>query len=214
MTAIALYHALPEQPATGVASLPPFPSEATGSSRSVSSFFRGKCGFSEVLEAILFGAEANPASAIPTVEVPAALKEIRDGLSLNTVQLAQALGVSRQAIYDWEDGKTVKEENRERITMLLRFAKKWLTLHDRPPGRSVVETIDGVSLLELLSQDALEPSHITGRMRALAERLRVAEARRPPSAAELKAKGFGAPVQRDDRRKVRSAMLAASRGRR
>ena len=46
------------------------------------------------------------------------LKLVRDYLSPSIALLAKVFGVSRQAIYDWQNGKTIGTENKRKISVL------------------------------------------------------------------------------------------------
>lgn len=173
----------------------------------------GESGVTRWLDDILWLSDESPCS-LTTPEVPAALAEIRDAFSLSVVQLAQIFGVSRQAIYDWREGKPVKTENRQRIAAIRALAHQWMQTYPKPIGRVVAEEIDGTSLLALLSADQVDESAITPLLQKIAERLAAADANRPPSARELIEKhGFKPLPEADQRRNFKAAFLAGRRGR-
>lgn len=162
----------------------------------------------------LLSASEETLCPLTTPEVPAALAAIREAFSLNVAQMAQIFGVSRQAVYDWREGKPVKLENRQRIATIRALAHRWNDLHPKPVGRIVAEQIDGVSLLSLLSAEQVDPSAVERLFRTIAARLAAAEANRPPSARELIEKHGMQPLpEAEVRRNMRAAFLAGRRGR-
>ena len=50
------------------------------------------------------------------------ISRIREVLKLSVTDLANLFNVSRQAIYDWQSGKTVAPENAEKLSSLARAA--------------------------------------------------------------------------------------------
>ena len=114
-----------------------------------------KSGLSSWLDSILFTSEESHCP-LTTPEVPNALTAIRSAFSMNMIQLAEVLRVSRQAIYDWMDGKPVKVENRQRIAAIHDFVQRWNDIYPKSMGRIVAEEIGGPSLLALLSADVFE----------------------------------------------------------
>ncbi len=151
---------------------------------------------------------------LTTPEVPAALAEIREAFSLNVVQLAQVFGVSRQAVYDWREGKPVKVENRQRIADIQNLAHRWNELYPKPMGRVVAEEIDGSSSLSLMSAERIDEAAITAHFHVIAKRLAAAEANRPPSAHELIEKHGMQPLsESEQRRNAWSFFLTGRRGR-
>lgn len=123
--------------------------------------------------------------SITTAEVPTALSEIRDGLSLKTAHLSTVLLVTRQTIYNWLDGKAVDLSNRRRIAAVRWFAHHWLELHGKPMGPIVAEEFDGESILSLLSGDVLDERRILRKFSVINDLLSVAQANRQLSAREI-----------------------------
>ncbi len=168
-------------------------------------------GLSAWLEHIIFATE-EATCPITTPEVPTALVEIRDSFSFTTVQLAQVLGVSRQAIYDWTDGKPVKVENRKRIAAIRDSARQWRDTYPKSMGRIVAEEIEGPSLFTLLCSGELDEQAIHLAFNLIADRLSVAEANRPTSARELAEKfGMKPMSESENRRNLFDASLRLGR---
>jgi DNA-binding XRE family transcriptional regulator len=64
------------------------------------------------------GAEQEPANLSPADQ----LKAISKTFSLSKVELAKALGVSRQTLYDWLEGRPMSPENEDRVLQLAHLA--------------------------------------------------------------------------------------------
>jgi len=181
-------------------------SSGTAAARSVE--VNPMTGISFLLGAILRIADRPASLELTTPDVPGALTEIRDAFSLSTVHLAEVLDVSRQAVYDWSAGKTVKPENRQRIGQILEFVGKWRELHPAPMGPVVAEALDGSSLLDLLRADELDSHAIAGQLARIAARLGEIRAERPASARELAAKHGMRPLSEENqRRNLQAARL-------
>ncbi len=66
---------------------------------------------------------ASTIDEVPQVHTPAeALSRVRATLKLSVTDLARALGVSRQAIYDWKNGKQINEGHAARLADLAHAA--------------------------------------------------------------------------------------------
>ena len=154
-------------------------------------------GLSAWLEHIIC-AKKEDTCAITTSEVSTALAEVRDSFSVTTVQLAQMLGVSRQAIYDWSEGNPVKAENRKRIAAIREAARQWRDTYPKSMGCIVAEEIEGTSLLTLLCADKLDFPRIQLALKRIAQRLIEAEGNRPASARELAGRFEMKSVSEDD----------------
>lgn len=185
---------------------------SSGSVRAVPHRINPKSGLTYWLESVLGISERPTAVELTTPDVPGALAEIRDAFSLSTVQLAEVLGVSRQAVYDWSAGKTVKPENRRRIGQILEIVETWRELHPGPMGPVVAEAIDGSSLFDLLCAEALDAHAISVRLSTLAGRLDEIRAESPASARELAAKYGMRPLsEANQRRNLQTARLRIRR---
>lgn len=185
---------------------------SSGAIRIVPNWINPYTGVTYWLEGVL-GISQRPATVeVTTPDVPGALAEIRDAFSLSTVQLAEVLGVSRQAVYDWSAGKTVKPENRQRIGQILEFVGTWRGLHPGPIGPVVAEAMDGFSLFDLLCAEALDTHAISARLSSLAGRLDEIQAERPASARELAAKHGMRPLSEENQlRNLQTARLRVRR---
>jgi transcriptional regulator with XRE-family HTH domain len=80
------------------------------------------------------------------------LKLIRDYLKPSVAQLASALGVERQTIYDWQSGKGVADGRREAIRELVSACSK-LAETGIAPGDDILrrKISNGKSLLQLVA---------------------------------------------------------------
>lgn len=88
----------------------------------------------------------------PTLAVDLAL--IRECLKPSIAELAKAFDVSRQAVYDWQSGKSVSEKNAERIRELA-AACKLLASADVGSGSQLIrrKVRDNKNLLQLIASD-------------------------------------------------------------
>lgn len=78
---------------------------------------RGLMGYAFVLY------EPAPIEAVPAIRTPTEdLSHVRTVLRPAITDLAQALGVSRQAIYDWQNGKPIGSVNAARLADLAKAA--------------------------------------------------------------------------------------------
>lgn len=110
------------------------------------------------------------------------IERVRSILKLSTTDLAQALGVSRQAIYNWMSGTPISRDNRPKLIRLIKaadvIAASGKTLSplqlDRtlPGGKTLLEKIaagdDGAeaasSLLDMLRKEAHQRALIDQRL--------------------------------------------------
>lgn len=134
-------------------------------------------------------------NVVTTPMVPQAIAEIRDALSLSTVEIAKVFNVSRQAIYHWVEGNNVSEANRQRITEVQGVSERWQAKQLGRLGSLVREEVEGRSLLELLCAPDLDPVAIDSLLEAIAATLIQAAAnRRVPSAQQLMERHPGAQL--------------------
>jgi hypothetical protein len=186
---------------------------SSGSYYTLSSRVGAVPGVSILLSAIL-EAHDEKVCSLTTPEIPAALAEIRDALSLNISQLSNVLLVTRQTIYNWDEGKPVDESNRRRVAAVRELALTWLRDHGKPMGSVVAEEFDGESLISLFQSENFDEQAILRKFEAIAARIAVAESNPPPSARELAAKFGLEPVSKEEQRKnLFVAGLRHSRGR-
>ena len=83
------------------------------------------------------------------------LEHIKNALRLSVSSLARAFGVSRQAIYDWQAGKTVAPENAERLADLARAADVLVEANIEPSAQLFRRAISsGKGLLDLVREGA------------------------------------------------------------
>lgn len=88
----------------------------------------GGCFSSEVVrarQANSFAHECRKCAAEPTgrTDLLADIDLIQDALKMSVTQLAQHLGVTRQAIYGWKSGSAIKAENASKLTPLAEAAQ-------------------------------------------------------------------------------------------
>ena len=90
------------------------------------------------------------------------LANIRQTLNPAVADLAAVFGVSRQAIYKWITGDTTPEpEKLERIQALSQAADAFQQSEiTRAPALLKMKVFDGASLLDLVANGRLEPSHV------------------------------------------------------
>lgn len=212
MTAIALsYYDLPhddslERPWA-------FFAPSSGSCQQIPVRVNRQSGLTVWLDRIIQAPEEH-AHSLTSPEVPAALAEIRDAFSLSTVQLAQSIRVTRQAVYDWNRGKPVKPEHRDRIAAIQELVRQWRDMYPETMGGIVSETLNGKSLLSLLASESLDTKAIADLFSDIASKLAESEASRPLTARELAAKHDLEPLsQRDSRRNLQNTLLGSRHGR-
>lgn len=79
------------------------------------------------------------------------LVHIKNSLRLSVSTLSRVLGVSRQAIYDWQAGKAVAAENAERLADLARAADVLIEANVEPSAQLLRRAISsGKGLLDLI----------------------------------------------------------------
>ncbi|AWR88000.1 hypothetical protein Mtai_v1c27750 (plasmid) [Meiothermus taiwanensis WR-220] len=91
-------------------------------------------------------------------EIPARekLEYIETALGLRVVRLAELLGVSRQALYDWKEGRRMSEENHRRLDALYKAARRFREAGLRPDYTTLHRRIGGeLEFLQALGQDPL-----------------------------------------------------------
>ena len=122
-------------------------------------------------------------------------------------QLAQVLQVQRQTIYDWMDEDNppqVQGKKGERLAAIQRLAVQWNKLCQWPAGKGIATyTVDGDTLLDLLSADVLDEARLQPVMRSLSEQVKAEWQRREERslAYQLRAEGFQ-PVPEQSLRSV------------
>jgi len=93
--------------------------------------------------------------ALADTKVPEKIARIREVLVLAATDLAKLLGVSRQAIYDWQSGKTITPENRARIDDLLEASNVFALEDLRGDSRVLRRPIRrGKTLFQLFKEGA------------------------------------------------------------
>jgi hypothetical protein len=107
------------------------------------------------------GAARVAIDAFEDVSAPSRISEIRNQLSLNVKQLADAMQVGRPAVYSWLQGTTPRESQQVRLKALYDVAQEWKALSDLPVGKYLIAPQkDGVSLLGLLRASELDRERI------------------------------------------------------
>jgi len=111
------------------------------------------------------------------------VSEIKAAFGMTISQLAQVLQVQRQTIYDWmdeENPRQLQEQKRERLAAIQRLATQWNQLCQWPAGKGITTytTVDGDTLLDLLSVDTLDETRLQPVMRGLSEQVKAEWQRR------------------------------------
>lgn len=116
-------------------------------------------------------------SGIPASEkqwpdgLPDILEEIRSTFGLNQSELAQACGLTRKALYDWQKGARPRKKAVERLKELHRAALEWRRSGFPAPDRICLHMplVRNVTLMDLLKADPLdlEAIHFAGARMAM-----------------------------------------------
>lgn len=103
--------------------------------------------------------------------LPAKLDLIRMQFGIGTKHLAEAVGVERQTIYDWQNEVSKPhEKRRERIETLVGLAKNWSSLSERSLGMRAFEPVEGGrSVMDLLKEKDLNVEEIKTVLRRWAD---------------------------------------------
>jgi DNA-binding XRE family transcriptional regulator len=103
--------------------------------------------------------------------LPDILEEIRSTFGLNQSELAQACGLTRKALYDWQKGAGPRKKAVERLRQLRRAALEWRRSGFPAPDRICLHMplVRDVSLMDLLKADLLdlEAIHFAGARMAM-----------------------------------------------
>lgn len=84
------------------------------------------------------------------------LEYIETVFDLRVVRLAELLGVSRQAIYDWKGGKSLSDENHRRLDALYGAARRFREAGLKPDYTTKHRLIGGgLEFIQALGQDPL-----------------------------------------------------------
>lgn len=155
--------------------------------------------------------EATPA---PTAQsIAERVTAIKAAFGLTISQLAKVLGVERQTIYDWMDEehpRQIQGYKQKRLAAMQRLAVQWNQLCPWPTGKGMATyAVDGDTLLELLSADALDETRLQTVMRGLSEQVKAEWKRKEERslAHRLRKQGFQ-PVRESS---VRSALAGFCR---
>jgi transcriptional regulator with XRE-family HTH domain len=103
------------------------------------------------------------------------LTRVRAHLSLNTTELARALGVERATIYGWMKGRNApRTDHHQRLKTLAHLAQTWTELCHEPVADLKRALIDGDStLIDLLSEPELDEQRIKQALVILSERWKI-----------------------------------------
>lgn len=128
-------------------------------------------------------ATAKDTAPAPVAQSPAErVSQIKAAFGLTISQLAQVLQVQRQTIYDWvdeENPRQIQEQKRERLAAIQRLANQWNALCPWPAGKGVAAySVDGDTLLDVLSADVLDEARLQRVMRGLSEQVKAERQRR------------------------------------
>lgn len=127
------------------------------------------------------------------------LLHIRDILKPSVTDLAQALGVSRQAIYDWQGGKTISVENAARLAELARaadvFTEEGLTVSVQLLRRPITS---GKRLFDIVGEGGSAEQAVRKLIRLvrreLSQRQMVAEHLAPRKRSVVPVDNYGTPM--------------------
>ena len=126
----------------------------------------------EITDSLSLEATPTPTAQSLTERV----SEIKAAFGLTISQLAQVLQVQRQTIYDWMDEESprqLQEQKRDRLAAIQRLAIQWNALCQWPAGKGVATySVDGDTLLDLLSADVLDEARWQTVMRGLSEQVK------------------------------------------
>jgi DNA-binding XRE family transcriptional regulator len=88
----------------------------------------------------------------PTLGAIGNLEFVTRILQLNQSELARALNVSRQTIYNWQDGESISAQNSQKLANLAIAAELFSHLDQRKTKELVRRKIGGITILEVVSQ--------------------------------------------------------------
>lgn len=115
--------------------------------------------------------EPNNAQALESADATTLLETITLHLAPTRAQLADALGVSRQRIYQLLDGESPSLETLARLSVVATLARKWQAQHSRPMGMILPKPTKELNALwQALAQRPITQSTIDGLMADLAAR--------------------------------------------
>jgi transcriptional regulator with XRE-family HTH domain len=102
---------------------------------------------------------------------------IKAAFGLTISQLAKVLRVERQTIYDWmdeENPRPLQVQKQERLAAIQRLAIQWNKVCQWPAGKGIATytTVEGDTLLDLLSADVLDEARLQPVMRGLSEQVK------------------------------------------
>jgi transcriptional regulator with XRE-family HTH domain len=113
-----------------------------------------------------------PAEPVVAQSAKDQVRFIQASMGLTVGQLASALGVERQTVYNWlqaERAPVLQTRTRNRLQQLADIARKWNERCSRPVGRLLTSLdVGGTTLLNLLSQTTIDDAAIVLAMDALA----------------------------------------------
>lgn len=120
----------------------------------------------------------NSAQAPESADATTLLQMITLHLAPTRAQLADALGVSRQRIYQLLDGESPGPETLARLQVVAALAREWQARHSRPIGMILPKPTKELNALwQALAQQPTAQSTINGLMEGLAARHAEFEAR-------------------------------------
>lgn len=113
------------------------------------SYYNQRSGMGYPLTAIRKPVERGISNALR--DPSADLEHIKKTLRISVSGLARVLGVSRQAVYDWQAGKPIAHENAERLADLARAADVFVDASIEPSAQLFRRTISsGKGLLDIV----------------------------------------------------------------
>lgn len=122
------------------------------------------------------------AHTAPAIAAPERITEIRQQLSLNVKQLAEAMLVERPTVYGWMKGTTPREIQQLRLKELYDIALEWKALSGMPVSKYLIAPLDGgASLMGLLRSPTLDRQRIEAAVNTISSTIRIAEAKKQNS---------------------------------
>ncbi|MGH8020952.1 MAG: hypothetical protein ACREIA_22250 [Opitutaceae bacterium] len=102
------------------------------------------------------------------------LDEVAMAFSLSMTQTAAVFDVSRQTVYDWRKGASIRPESRARLGDLHELAAYYREMEAAPVGEALTwtDTSTGKSLLDLLQTQPLDRDAILSCLNALPKRIK------------------------------------------
>lgn len=83
---------------------------------------------------------------------PELISAIQSGVKMSVIDMARALNVSRQSVYDWQRGSDASADNLHRLYNLYSACEVFMSEHVLPSPSQLRRPIGGVSFLDRISR--------------------------------------------------------------